>query len=187
MKPSTKIQGHHDLCFHKIWQQLGNWHRPALKESNVWGSNYLNIWYLITLMFKEDIPYLELTYLMQLMVHTINETAIYQIKHLTQHEMAPDTFYILLNIPLKINVSCMKLWKHEISFFIYNFGKQLILKERKQKKVFQLCFILPNIIFVYFCIEKKDLFIAFHDSFVPKSSKSSKHLRIMPFILWLPW
>ena len=74
------------------------WH--ALKESNVWGSNYnitsvneLNMWYFISLMITEDIPYLDLTYLLQLMVQTLNETAIYLIKILTQHEMAPNTFY----------------------------------------------------------------------------------------------
>ena len=62
------------------------WH--ALKECNVWGSNYnitgvndLNMWYYISLMFKEDIPYLELTYLLQLMVQTLNETAIYLIQN----------------------------------------------------------------------------------------------------------
>ena len=38
----------------------------------------------------EDIPYLQLTYLLQLMVQALNETAIYHIKILTQHEMAPD-------------------------------------------------------------------------------------------------
>ena len=54
--------------------------------------NDLNI-YFISLMIKEDIPYLELTYLLQLMVQTLNETAIYLIKNLTQHEMAPNMFY----------------------------------------------------------------------------------------------
>ena len=44
-------------------------------------------------MIKEDIPYIELTYLVQLMVQPLNETAIYLIKILTQHEMAPNTFY----------------------------------------------------------------------------------------------
>ena len=44
-------------------------------------------------MVKEDIPYLELTYLLQLMVQTLNKTAIYIIKIITQHEMAPNTFY----------------------------------------------------------------------------------------------
>ena len=44
-------------------------------------------------MIKEDIPYLESTYLLQFMVQTLNETAIYLIKILTQHKMAPNTFY----------------------------------------------------------------------------------------------
>ena len=46
-------------------------------------------------MIKEDMPYLEMlesTYLLQFMVQTLNETAIYLIKILTQHEMAPNTF-----------------------------------------------------------------------------------------------
>ena len=44
-------------------------------------------------MIKEDIPYLESTYLLQLMVQTVNKTAIYLMKILTQHKMAPNTFY----------------------------------------------------------------------------------------------
>ena len=55
-------------------------------------------------MIKEDIPYLEWTYLLQLMVQKLNETAIYHMEILTQQEMAPNTFYKWLNIPLKINV-----------------------------------------------------------------------------------
>ena len=43
-------------------------------------------------MIKVDIPYLELTYLMKLMVKTLNESAIYLIKDLTQHKMAPNMF-----------------------------------------------------------------------------------------------
>ena len=61
------------------------WH--ALKESNVWGSNSnitsvndLNMWYFISLMIKEDIPCLELEYLLQFMVRKLNETGIYHIK-----------------------------------------------------------------------------------------------------------
>ena len=60
-------------------------------------------------MIKKDVPYLQLTYLRQLMVQTLNETAIYLIKILAQHEMALSTFYKLLNIPLKINVPCMEI------------------------------------------------------------------------------
>ena len=123
------------------------------KESHVWGSNSnitsvndLNMWYFISLMIKEDIPYLESfewTYLLQLMVQTLNETAIYHMEILTQHEMAPNMFYKWLNIPLKINVPCMEMmktccsevnlnleslsncnsWmKYFFSYFIYNFG-----------------------------------------------------------------
>ena len=44
------------------------------------------------LIIKEDIPYLELTNLLQLMVQTLNETTIYHMEILTQHEMAPNTF-----------------------------------------------------------------------------------------------
>ena len=72
-------------------------------------------------MIKEDIPYLEVTYLPKLMVQTLNETAIYHTKGLTQHEMALDTFYIWLNIPLKINVPCMKMMKicsSEVNFYL---------------------------------------------------------------------
>ena len=35
-------------------------------------------------MIKEDIPYLECIYLLQLMVQTLNETAIYHMEILTQ-------------------------------------------------------------------------------------------------------
>ena len=45
-------------------------------------------------MIRKDIPYLELIYLLQLMVQILNETAIYQLKIRTQHDMAPDTFEI---------------------------------------------------------------------------------------------
>ena len=47
-------------------------------------------------MIKKDIPYLEFTYLKQLMVQTLNETAIYHIQILTQHELAPNMFFYLL-------------------------------------------------------------------------------------------
>ena len=98
-------------------------------------------------MIKEDIPCLELAYLLQLMVQTLNETAIYHIQILTQHEMAPNTFDKILNISLKINVPCMEIMKtycfevnlnleslsnwnflNEIFlfYFIYNFGEKLI-------------------------------------------------------------
>ena len=43
-------------------------------------------------MIKEDFPYLKLIYLLQLMVQTLDEMAIYHIKILTQHEMAPYMF-----------------------------------------------------------------------------------------------
>ena len=117
-------------CSTKCDQKLGNmiekiWH--TLKESHVWGSNsnitsvnVLNMWYFISLMIKEDSPYLEWTYLLQLMVQTLNETAIYHMEILTQHEMAPNTFYRWLNIPLKINVPCMEMMKTCCSEVILN-------------------------------------------------------------------
>ena len=52
-----------------------------------------NVWYFISLMIKQDIPYPEFTYLLQLMVKTLNESAIYHTKIHTQHEMAPNMFY----------------------------------------------------------------------------------------------
>ena len=55
-------------------------------------------------MIKEDIPCLELAYLLQIMVQTLNETAIYHIKILAQHEMAPNTF--LLNIQYSFKNQC---------------------------------------------------------------------------------
>ena len=93
LKDSTiKIsQGHHvGAHFHKMWPKIRKymydrkiWHTCTLKESHVWGSNSnitsvndLNMWYFISLMIKENIPYLEWTYLLQLMVQTLNETAI---------------------------------------------------------------------------------------------------------------
>ena len=42
-------------------------------------------------MIKEDIPYLEWMYWLQLMVQTLNETAIYHMEILNQHERAPNT------------------------------------------------------------------------------------------------
>ena len=49
------------------------------------------------------------------MVQTLNETAIYHIKILTQHKMAPDT----IQYSFKINFPCMKVMKtccFEINF-----------------------------------------------------------------------
>ena len=40
-------------------------------------------------MIKEDIPYLKFTHFLQLMVQTLNKTAIYHIKIFTQHKRAP--------------------------------------------------------------------------------------------------
>ena len=85
-------------CDNKLGNKIEKiWH--ALKESNVWGCNSnitrvndLNMWYFISLMIKADIPCLELAYLLQLMVQTLNEIAIYHIRILAQHEMAPNTF-----------------------------------------------------------------------------------------------
>ena len=64
-------------------------------------------------MIKEDIPYLEWTYLLQLMVQTLNETAVYHMEILTQHEMAPNMFYKWPNIPsfFKIIFPCMDMMK----------------------------------------------------------------------------
>ena len=62
-------------------------------------------------MIKEDIPCLELEYLLQFMVQKLNETGIYHIKFLAQHKMAPNMFYKIFNIPLKINVPCMEMMK----------------------------------------------------------------------------
>ena len=41
----------------------------------------------------------------------------------------------------------------------------------------------------YFCIktEKKNNFIAFHDSFIPKRLKKCQKLKNVTFVLWLPW
>ena len=62
-------------------------------------------------MINEEIPCLRLEYLLQLMVETLNETAIYHIKILAQHERAPNMFYKTLNIPLKIYVLSMEMMK----------------------------------------------------------------------------
>ena len=59
----------------------------------------------ISVMINEDISCLRLVYLLQIMVETINETAIYHIKILARHKKAPNTFYKILNIPLEINSS----------------------------------------------------------------------------------
>ena len=116
LKDSTiKIsQGHHvGAHFYKMWREIRKYTkiRHILKESHIWGSNAnitsitdLNMWYFIDLMIKEDIPYLELTYLLQLMVQTLNETAIDHIEILTQHEMGGKTvsYCLLWNAPLAI-------------------------------------------------------------------------------------
>ena len=119
------------------------WH--ALKESNVWGSNSnvndLNIHVIFyILMSKEDIPCLELAYLLQLMVQTLNETTICYIKILAQHEMAPNTFYKIFNIPLKINVRCM-----ETLMKTYCFEVNLNLESLSK-----VCNFLNEIFFSYF-------------------------------------
>ena len=62
-------------------------------------------------MIEEDIPYFELAYLLQIMVQTLDEIAICLMKILTQHEMAPNTFYKKLNIRLKINIPNMEIMK----------------------------------------------------------------------------
>ena len=121
--------------------------------------------YFISVMINEYISCLRLAYLLQLMVETLNETVIYHIKILAQHKRAPNTFYKILNIPLKINVPCMEMMKTYcvevnlnleslsncnfltkifFSYFIYNFGKKFIQNKEKQNKLFQLCFMLSN-------------------------------------------
>ena len=71
-----------------------------MTESYVWGFNSniaivndLNMWYLVSLMIREDIPYIEWTYLLQLMVQKLNENAFYHMEILTQHKRAPNKFY----------------------------------------------------------------------------------------------
>ena len=48
-------------------------------------------------MIKEDFPYLERTHLLQLMGQTLNKTAIYHMKILTQHKVAPNTFLFIFS------------------------------------------------------------------------------------------
>ena len=62
-------------------------------------------------MIKEDIPCLELAYLLQLMVQILNETAIYHIKILAQHEMAPNTFLQNTQHSFRINILCVEMMK----------------------------------------------------------------------------
>ena len=117
----------------------------------------------IAMKFGTDVK----TYLLQLMVQTLNETAIYHIKILIQHEMAPNTFYKWLNIPIKINIPCMEIMKtccsevdlnfeslsncnflNEIffSYFIYNYGKKFIYKNKEKQQDNFFNFVL------YYCI-----------------------------------
>ena len=44
-------------------------------------------------MIKEDFPYLERTHLLQLMGQTVSKTAIYHMKIVTQHKVAPTRFF----------------------------------------------------------------------------------------------
>ena len=113
---------------------------------------------ILSLKIKEDIH--EWTYLLQLiiMVQILHETAIYHMEIFTQHEMAPNMFYKWLNIPLKINVPCMEMMKtccsgvalNLESLSNCNFLNEIfslilfIILVGKQKKLFQLCFILWN-------------------------------------------
>ena len=62
-------------------------------------------------MIEEDISYFKSAYLRQLMVQTLDEIAFCLMIILTQHEMAPNTFYKWLNIPLKINIPNVEIVK----------------------------------------------------------------------------
>ena len=172
----------------------------ALTESNVWGNNSKitsvndpNMLYSISVMINEEISCLRLAYLLQLMVETLNETAIYHIKILAQHKRAPNMSYKILNIPLKINVPCMEMMKTycvevnlnleshsncnfltKIFFFLFyvKFWKKLIQNKEKQKKLFQLCFMLSNhynCLFLYKNWKRK--FLLHFISFIPKKMK----------------
>ena len=65
----------------------------------------------LSFIIKEEIPCLKLTYLMQLMVQTLNQSVIYHIKSLLNTRGRQTHFYKGLNIPLKINVPCMEIMK----------------------------------------------------------------------------
>ena len=82
--------------------------------------------------------------MVQTPVQTLNETAIYFIKILTQHEMAPETF-LWLNIPLEINVPCMEMMKTCCSEVNFNL------------EWLSYCNFLNEILFTYFEILAKNL------------------------------
>ena len=107
-----------DILYHSYINIIFSFWNVACKRSEPYGKSVLNVNCIVYCIVLEDIPYLELTYLLQLMVLTLNETAIYHIKILTQHEMAPD--YIWLNIPLQIDVPCMEMTKTRCSEVNFN-------------------------------------------------------------------
>ena len=76
---------------------------------------------IIAVIIKEDIPYLELTYLLQLLVQTLSDTAIYHMKNHTQHEMAPD-----------VKTCCSKLNFNLESLF------QFVISRRRKQFLFYL-------------------------------------------------
>ena len=112
--------------------------------------------YFISVMITEDISCLRSAYLLQLLVKTLNETAIYHINILAQHERAPNTFYKILNIPLKIEMmitycveinlnleslsNCNFLTEIFFSYFIYNFVGKFDTKQRKTKDIISTLF-----------------------------------------------
>ena len=168
------------------------------------------MWYFISLMIKEDIPYLKLTNSLQVMVQTLNETAIYH-KILTQHEMAPNTFYKWLNIPLKINVPCMEMMKtccSEVNLNLYRLSNcnflngfffLLILfiilaknwyKTKKNKRnCFNFVLYYQIIRIIYFCVKnwKRTILLHFMEVLYQKDWKVAKMWKNMHFVLWLPW
>ena len=63
------------------------------------------MWYFISLMIDEHIPYLNFTYSVNLKVQIWQETSIYPMKIHTKQKRALYTFYIKFIIPLNLNFS----------------------------------------------------------------------------------
>ena len=97
-------QDHHvGALFHKMWPNIRKYDRKymayTLKDAYVWGSNsncdILYLWWL-----RQTFHILN-EHLLQLMVQTLNETAIYHMEILTLHKMAPNTFYKMTKYSFK--------------------------------------------------------------------------------------
>ena len=154
----------------------------TIKEYNVWGCNYnitsvndINMWYFICLVIMEDIPCLKLTYLLQLIVQILNETAIYHINFLLNSRWLQTRFIYDSIFLLKSAFHAWKLWKHFVlkSILIWNHFQIAI----SGIKYFVLIFF---IIFIKKCNNKKTNWL------VTRKRKFEHVTPILRSLHWLP-